>query len=76
MDWIKVERIRQSMERGDYAHPAFLISSIETDFDRFGDQLLCDINETAVKVRKTMGVSETLWHKCLQYPLADCLICR
>ncbi len=76
MDWIKVERVRRSIERGDYTHPAFLISSIETDFDRFGDKLLCDINEPAEQVRKAMRVSETLWRKCLQYPLADCLICR
>ncbi len=45
MDWKKVERVRRSIERRDYSHPAFLISSIETDFDRFSDRLLRDIHE-------------------------------
>ena len=76
MDRRKIERVRQSIERGDYTHPAFLISSIETDFDRLSDQLLRDINEPAEQARKAAGVSETLWRNCLQHPLADCLVCR
>ena len=69
MDWKKVERVRWSIEKGDYTHPALLISSIETDFDRFSDQLLCDIYEPAEQARKTSHVSEALWRKCLHYPM-------
>ncbi|MHC4434475.1 MAG: hypothetical protein ACYS14_09870 [Planctomycetota bacterium] len=47
MDWKKVERVRRSIKRGDYVHPLFLISTIETGFDHFSDQLLSEINGAA-----------------------------
>lgn len=76
MDWKKVERVRRSIERGDYTHPAFLTSSIETDFDRFSDQILGDINAAAEPPRTTASVSETSWRKCFQQALTDYLVCR
>jgi len=76
MDWKKVERVRRSIERGDYTHPAFLIATIETDFGRFSDQLVGDINALAGQVTKRSRASQALRRKCLQAPVAGCLICR
>jgi hypothetical protein len=76
MDWKKVERVRWLMKRGDYTHPAFLISTIETDFDRFGDQLLSDMNELAERANKTSRLNEALWNKRLHCRLAGFLACR
>jgi hypothetical protein len=47
MDWKKIQRVRELIERGDYLHSAFLNSAIEKDFDRFSDRLLRDIDENA-----------------------------
>ena len=58
MDWKKIERVRRSMQSGDYVHPAFLISTIETGFDRFSGQLMCDINEAGDEVTRAPHVSE------------------
>jgi hypothetical protein len=61
VDWKKVERVRRSIERGEYTRPAFPISSAETDSSRFSDRLLRDINEPAKQAREISSVSETLW---------------
>ena len=45
MDWEKVKRVRRWIESGDYGHPEFLKSAVETDFERFYDRLVRDINE-------------------------------
>ena len=76
MDWKKVERVRRSIEKGDYTHPALLISSIETGFDRFSDQLLCDINEPAEQARKTSPVSKAFVAEVSALSRGDCLIRR
>ena len=76
MNWKKVERVRWSIEKGDYTHPARLISSIETDFDRFSDQLLCDINEPAGQARETAGVSKAFVAEVSALSRGDCLIRR
>lgn len=76
MDWKKVERVRRSIGRGDYTHPAFLISSIESDYDRFSERLMRDVNELGEPPEKAVCISETLWRKCVQQPLADCVVCR
>jgi len=45
MDWKKIQRVRHWIESGDYIHPEFLISAIETDFARFYDRLRQDISK-------------------------------
>jgi len=45
MDWKKIQRVRSLIKAGDYIHPEFLISAIETDFERFYVRLRRDINE-------------------------------
>lgn len=45
MDWEKVKRVRHRIKTGDYVHPEFLKSAIETDFERFYDRLRRDIDE-------------------------------
>lgn len=45
MDWKKIQRVRSLIKAGDYLHPEFLISSIETDFERFYVPLIRDISE-------------------------------
>lgn len=44
MDWKKIQRVRELIERGEYIHSAFLNSAIETDFANFYDRLLRDIH--------------------------------
>ena len=61
MDWKKVERVRRSMQRGDYVHPAFLISIIETGFDRFSGQLMRDIDEAGEEATRAPHVNEASW---------------
>lgn len=45
MDWKKIQRVRELIERGEYIHSAFLKSVVETDFERYSDRLLSDIEE-------------------------------
>jgi len=76
MDWKKVERVRWSIEKGDYTHPELLISSIETDFGRFSDQLLCDISELAGQARKTSSGSQAFVAQVFALSRGDCLVRR
>ena len=61
MDWKKIERVRRSMQSGDYVHPEFLISIVETGFDRFSGRLMRDVNEAGQEATRTPHVSEASW---------------
>ena len=76
MDLKKVERVRRSMQSGDYVHPAFLISTIETGFDRFSGQLMRDMNEVGAEATRGPNVSEASWLRPRRYRAVDCLIGR
>ena len=73
MNWKKVERVKRLVESGDYIHPAFLNSCVETDFDRFCGRLLRDMMESDERAERQAGGREILWLACLRAPRPNAL---